>query len=83
MRSRFPDWRRRFEELQGQSNVLAKYPADYLYCGTRERSWPLVKPPSGMYASVAFQQGEVTVYRLTDASDPEARPFAGCGAGAP
>jgi hypothetical protein len=33
----------------------------------------------GTYARVAFQQGEVTVYRITQSSDPAARQFDGCG----
>jgi hypothetical protein len=75
---RLPDWHERFESLEGESNVLAAYPADYLYCGDRERLWPVQREPSGIYVTVAFHQGTVTVYRLTDESNPDAQSFTGC-----
>jgi hypothetical protein len=75
---RLPEWHERFDELKGQADVLAAYPADYLYCGERERLWPVQREPSGIYVTVAFHQGTVTVYHLTNESDPNAEPFKGC-----
>ncbi len=75
---RVPEWRERYEELKDRSDVIAAYPADYLYCGERERMWPVEDPPSGIYVTVAFHEGTVTIYRLTDKSDPNAQPFKGC-----
>jgi hypothetical protein len=54
------------------------YPAEYLYCGHRERYWPVDRAPSGIYVTVAFQQGEVTIYRLAKAGEPQTEPFTGC-----
>ncbi len=71
-------WRRRFQELRTEPNVLSAYPADYLYCGPRERFWPIDQPPSGIDARVVFRQGDVTIYRLTAPSDRGARSFIGC-----
>jgi hypothetical protein len=75
---RIPDWRAQFRLLEGQENVLAKYPVDYLYCGPRERFWPAPSPAPGTYVRPAFEQGEVTIYAVTEANDPEATTFAGC-----
>jgi hypothetical protein len=75
---RLPEWHERFDELEGQPEILSAYPADYLYCGERERLWPVEREPSGIYVTVGFQQGTVTVYRLADESDPDAQPFDGC-----
>jgi hypothetical protein len=80
---RIPEWRERFEELESRSEILEKYPAEYLYCGERERLWPVEREPSGIYAKVAFREGAVTVYRLEDESDPDARQFEGCEKGTP
>jgi hypothetical protein len=75
---RIPEWRERFEELESRSNILAKYPAEYVYCGERERFWPVEREPSGIYVTVTFHEGTVTVYRLADESDPDAEEFEGC-----
>lgn len=76
---RFPEWHGRFSALQVESDVLAAYPADYVYCGDRERFWSVARRPAGIYVRVAFRQGSVTIYRLSDAADPAAEQFMGCG----
>lgn len=75
---RIPAWRRRYEKLQSEPDILAAYPAQYLYCGERERLWPAERPASNIFVTVAFQQGGVTIYRLADASQPGTLPFRGC-----
>ena len=75
---RFPGWKQSYAALEGSSNPLAGYRADYLYCGPRERLWPASEPATGIHVTVAFQQGEATLYRLVDASDPQAALFRGC-----
>jgi hypothetical protein len=76
--SRIPAWRERFRELQSQRDPLAAYRADYLYCGPRERLWPVEHAASGISVTIAYQRGDVTLYRLAGASDADARPFTGC-----
>jgi hypothetical protein len=76
---RIPAWRERFRALEGEEdNVLAAYPVEYLYCGPRERFWPVVSPANAIYVRPAFERDTVTIYRLADGSDPEATPFEGC-----
>jgi len=75
---RIPAWREQFRALEGQENVLAAYPVDYLYCGPRERFWPMPSPAPGTYVRQAFQQGEVTIYAIVSGADPGATAFAGC-----
>lgn len=75
---RIPAWRERFRELQSQPDALAAYRADYLYCGPRERLWPVEHAASGIGVKVAFQRGDVTLYRIAGPSDASARPFTGC-----
>ena len=75
---RIPAWRERFRELQSQPDALAAYRANYLYCGPRERLWPVEHAASGIRVKVAFQRGDVTLYRIAEPSDADARPFAGC-----
>ena len=75
---RIPAWRAQFRALSGQDNVIAAYPVDYLYCGPRERFWPAVAPAHGTYVKPAFESGTVTVYRVADAADSQAKPFEGC-----
>lgn len=76
---RIPALRTQFRALQSSTATLAAYPADYIYCGHRERFWPARLPAPGTFVRVAFHQGEATVYRIGDASDPAAQPFVGCG----
>lgn len=76
--SRIPAWRERFRELQSQRDPLAAYRADYLYCGSRERLWPVERAASGISVTIAYRRGDVTLYRLSAASDADARPFMGC-----
>jgi hypothetical protein len=74
----FPAWRARYHELLSQDGVLAAYPADYLYCGHRERLFPAAAPAPATFVTVAFQQGDVTLYRLAARDDASAVQFAGC-----
>jgi hypothetical protein len=71
-------WRTRFRTISAEDNVIAAWPANYLYCGPRERFWPVVHPSAGTYVTIAFRSGTVTVYELSDAADPAAAPFKGC-----
>ncbi|HYM14911.1 MAG TPA: hypothetical protein VEZ14_05090 [Dehalococcoidia bacterium] len=75
---RMPAWRQRYEKLLTEPHVLSAFPADFLFCGHRERFWPAVHPAPGTYVTVAFQQGQAIVYKLTSSADPDARPFSGC-----
>lgn len=75
---RIPAWREHFRELQSQSDPLAAYRADYLYCGPRERLWPVEHAASGISVKVAYEGGDVTLYRIGGPSDAGARPFTGC-----
>lgn len=75
---RMAAWRARFRTIEAEQDVIAAWPATYLYCGPRERFWPAVHPSAGTYVRVAFHRGTVTIYRLTNASDPAAAPFRGC-----
>ncbi|MBI5283802.1 MAG: hypothetical protein HY874_01795 [Chloroflexi bacterium] len=77
--SRMPAWRQRYAALLDEDNVLAAYPADYVYCGPRERLWMAERPARGVYVRDVFVQGGAAVYELVDASAPGARPFRGCG----
>jgi hypothetical protein len=76
--SRIPAWRERYRALQSQSGPLSAYRADYLYCGPRERLWPAEADVPATSVTVAYQQGEVTLYRIAAASDAGAMPFRGC-----
>ena len=73
-------WPARYAELLSEQNVLATYPADYLYCGHRERFFPAAHAAPGTLVRAAFHEGEVTIYKLADVSDPAAVLFDGCGA---
>ncbi len=75
---RLPDWHKQYARLQGRSNVLSAYPAEYLYCGERERMWPVEDPPSGIYVTVAFHEGTVTIYKLVKSTARGAQQFKGC-----
>jgi hypothetical protein len=76
--SRMPAWQQRYAALLDEDNVLAAYPADYLYCGPRERAWKVDRPPRGVYVRDAFAEGDAAVYELVHAGEPGARPFGGC-----
>jgi hypothetical protein len=73
-----PALHQEFQVMESSPAPLAAYPADYIYCGHRERFWPAVHTPPGTYVTVAFQHGESTVYRIAAASDVGAVPFLGC-----
>lgn len=75
---RLPAWRETYADFLRTPDVLSKYRADYVYCGPRERLWPVEGVAPDTYVTLAFQQGEVTVYRLEDPAVAGARPFIGC-----
>lgn len=75
---RMPRWRQDFETLQSRDDVLAPFPAQYLYCGPRERLWTVLTPPRGLYVRTAFQQGVSTVYQIVASDAPGAESFGGC-----
>jgi hypothetical protein len=75
---RIPAWREQFREVAREQNVLSAYPADYLYCGPRERFWPTIDPAPGTFVREATRSGDVVLYALTDADDPEGARFRGC-----
>jgi hypothetical protein len=77
--ARMPALRERFRALKLSSSPLAAYPADYIYCGHRERFWPGSHAAPGTRVRVVFHRGEATIYRISDASDSASEPFAGCG----
>jgi hypothetical protein len=75
---RIPRWKDDFARIDAEPDPLAGQHAEYLYCGPRERLWPASHPASGLYATVAFEQGDAAVYRLANPSDPGAEAFRGC-----
>ncbi len=78
MEERVPEWRERYERLKDRANVLAAYPAQYLYCGRRERTLPDENPAKGIYVRRAFHEGSVTIYKLVKQGAAGAVPFKGC-----
>ena len=77
--ARLPEWRRRYRQMLGTVNVLAPCPADYLFCGHRERFWRTARIARATFVQVVFHQGDATVYRVVGPDAEGAREFAGCG----
>lgn len=77
--ARVESWRPRYRELLASDGVLAAYPAEYLYCGPRERYFGAVDPAPGTYVVPAFESGDVVVYEIVDAATDRAVEFEGCG----
>ena len=75
---RLPAWRERYAAIREQPDVLGAYPADYLFCGPRERLWKVDRPARALYVRDVFAQGHAAVYELVDADEPGAHPFRGC-----
>lgn len=75
---RLPAWRARYRQLLAVPVVLQPYPATHLFCGRRERSWRAARPPRDLYVTVAFRQGETTVYRIAAQDAAGAFLFRGC-----
>lgn len=75
---RIPAWRERFHRLRTQPDPLSAYAAHYLYCGPRERLWPADVASPGVTVTVAFHQGDVTLYRIVAATNANAQSFRGC-----
>jgi hypothetical protein len=78
VQERLPRWREQYEQLLRESAVLSAHRADFIYCGPRERLWPVEGVAPDTHVTVAFEQGEVTIYRLASQSDDSAHPFIGC-----
>jgi hypothetical protein len=77
---RTASWRAPYEALLATDDPLSAYPAEYLYCGHRERYFDAVSAAPGTYVRVAFERGEVTVYERVDRGADGASPFEGCRA---
>lgn len=77
-RDRADSWRPAYRSLLESENVLAAYPADYLYCGHRERDLADTTPAPGTYVRPAFESDGVLIYELVAADAPGATLFTGC-----
>lgn len=78
-RDRVDSWRPAYGELLVSGNVLAAHPADYLYCGQRERALADTGVASGTYVRLAFQSGDVKVYEVAEPLSSNTSEFEGCG----
>jgi hypothetical protein len=76
---RVPAWRERFRAYQGQEDVLGRYGVEYVLCDHRARFWEAGNVSPGTFVAVAFEEGEVTLYRIVERSAQDAREFDGCG----
>ena len=76
---RVPGWIERFRAYQHEPDVLRRYGVDYVLCDHRARFWGADRTSPGTYVSVAFEDGDVTLYRIVERSAPDAREFGGCG----
>jgi hypothetical protein len=68
-----------YEALLATDDPLSAYPAEYLYCGHRERYFDEASPAPGTYVRVAFERGDVALYERVDRGDVVAVTFSGCG----
>jgi hypothetical protein len=73
-------WTAVYERLTEEPDVLERYPADYVYCGPRERLYAGGDPTPGTLVTEAFHQGDVTIYALEPGGAPDAFEFPGCSA---
>jgi hypothetical protein len=71
-------WLPRYRELLTIGDPLNAYPAEYLYCGHRERFYAASEPAEGTFVRVAFAEGDVTLYERVDAGSAGAMEFGGC-----
>jgi hypothetical protein len=78
-RDRAESWRPMYRDLVKTRGVLKSYPADYVYCGHRERYFDSEIVAPGTLVQPAFESGDVVIYRLVDANTAGATEFAGCG----
>lgn len=76
--ARVETWRPTYRSLTADHDVLAPYAADYLYCGQRERIYGGGTASPGTMVMIAFEEGDVTIYRRVEAGSPGARSFTGC-----
>ena len=75
---RVDSWRPRYRELQSEDAVLSAYPADYLYCGDRERFFDAESPSPGTYVRPVYESPTVVVYEIVARGDEGAAEFTGC-----
>jgi len=71
------EWLARYRELLATDDPLQAYPAEYIYCGPRERYFDAAAPARGTYVRVAFSHGDVTLYERVEAGAGSTE-FAGC-----
>jgi hypothetical protein len=76
--ARSESWRPQYRSFLSSDDPLAAYPADYLYCGHRERFYDVASPSPGTFVRVAFQQGDVTVFEHVSSGTEGATEFQGC-----
>ncbi|HET6615657.1 MAG TPA: hypothetical protein VFH62_07195 [Dehalococcoidia bacterium] len=69
-----------YEALLSTDDPLSAYPAEYLFCGHRERYFKADAPAPGTYVRVAFERGDVAVYERVARDAAGAMPFEGCRA---
>ncbi len=78
-RDRVDSWRPTYRALLAGEGVLAAHPADYLYCGHRERALTDTSVVTGTYVRLAYQSGDVKVYEVADPLSSNTSEFEGCG----
>ncbi|MEX2227311.1 MAG: hypothetical protein WEB52_12770 [Dehalococcoidia bacterium] len=78
--ARAESWRGRYRTLLSTNDVLDRYPAEYLYCGHRERFYGASAPAEGTLVRVAFERGDVRVYERVDVDSADVMAFPGCSA---
>ena len=78
--ARAETWPARYRALLAADDPLSAYPANYLYCGPRERYYRASALAPGTYVRIAFEQGDVVVYERVDAASDGALEFRGCPA---
>jgi hypothetical protein len=76
----FPAWRQKYSGYLETASVLGAYDSDYLFCGHRERFWPLQGAAPGTWVEDAFRQDNAAVLRIVPEGTQGAREFAGCQA---
>ena len=77
-RARTEQWRPDYRDLLQTRDVLGAFPADYLYCGHRERLFLAQAPAPGTYVRLAHQSGDVKVYERATPQSEDAVEFEGC-----
>jgi hypothetical protein len=76
--ARSESWRPQYRALLSTDDPLSAYPADYVYCGHRERFYDAASASPGTFVRVAFEQGDVTVFEHVAPGAEGATEFRGC-----